>query len=81
MMAWFALVPRVVWQGLASLAILGAAWFGFARHYENKGAAHVVEASQKAGEIANAKNEEVRAATGKPGAFERLRKQACRDCQ
>jgi hypothetical protein len=45
-----------------------------------KGAAKVVEASQKQGAKANAKNDEVRRAAAAPGAAERLRRESCRDC-
>lgn len=45
-----------------------------------KGAARVVEASQKQGAKANAESEKVRRAAAAPGAAERLRRDACRDC-
>lgn len=46
----------------------------------SKGATAVVAASKEKGKAANAKNEKVRAAARQPGAAERLRQSACRDC-
>lgn len=45
-----------------------------------KGAAKVVEASKQVGAKANAESEKARRAAAAPGAAERLRRDACRDC-
>lgn len=47
---------------------------------QTRGAAKVVEASQKQGAKANAASEKVRRAAAAPGAAERLRRESCRDC-
>lgn len=65
---------------LGIAAVASAAWFGVIRHYEKKGELKVVQRSIKAGEAANEKNDAVRAAAKKPGAFERLMRDSCRDC-
>ncbi len=41
----FLLTPLGRWAGIALM--LAAAWFGFARHYENKGASRVVAQIEK----------------------------------
>lgn len=50
------------------------------RSVEQRGAAKVVSASKEAGAKANAINSRVRADARKPGSFDRLLREACRDC-
>jgi hypothetical protein len=50
-------------------------------HLRQEGKQEIVQASKEAGAQANAANEKVRADAAKPGAAERLRREACRDCR
>ena len=50
------------------------------RTIEQRGAAKVVSASKKRGAQANEINSKVRADARKPGSFDRLLREACRDC-
>lgn len=49
-------------------------------HQRDLGAKNVLVASKEQGAKANEKNDQVRRAAERPGAFERLRKSACSDC-
>lgn len=51
------------------------------RKIEARGAEKVVAAAKKEGVKANAINSRVRSAARRPGAFDRLLKDACRDCK
>jgi hypothetical protein len=62
------------------LAALIAAWVGFAIHYEHKGAAAVIQKSKLEGQKINEKNRSITDRAREPGAFDRLRKDSCRDC-
>jgi hypothetical protein len=62
------------------LAALIAAWAGFASHYKSKGAASVIQASRIEGQKINEKNRSVTVRAQQPGAFDRLRRESCRDC-
>lgn len=65
----------------ASILACAVAWrVSDKEHQRAIGAAEVVTASKQEGAKANAKNEAVRARADTPGAAERLRKSACRDC-
>lgn len=48
---------------------------------EYKGGQAVIAKSEKAGKVANEKASEAHDAATRPGAVERLRKSACRDCK
>ena len=50
------------------------------RTIEQRGAAKVVSASKKRGAQANEINSKVRADARRPGSFDRLLREACRDC-
>lgn len=62
------------------IATLSVVWFGWLAHHDSKVEAKVVQRSVEAGRKANEKNDHVRRAAERPGAFERLRKSACSDC-
>ena len=70
-----------LWGRLVAGALVGLVALGVNNAVQRgKGAATVVEASREKAKIANAKNEKVRADARRPGAAERLRDTACRDC-
>lgn len=72
----FLITPIGRWAAIAAMVL--AAWFGFARHFENKGASRVVAQIEKRIE-ANAKKADVvrRSLTSVPA--ERLRDAYTRD--
>ncbi len=70
-----------MWGRLVAGALVGLVALGVNNAVQrSKGAAAVVEASREKAKVANAKNEKVRADARRPGAPERLRDTACRDC-
>lgn len=66
------------WAALFATLII--AWFGFARHYENKGASRVVSQIETKAKVLNEKASQAYDAASKPGAADRLRKRYCLDC-
>lgn len=72
---------KLVGSGLVAVIGVSACMVRDARIKE-KGRVEVVQASKKAGDEANAKNEKVRRAAREPGAADRLRKDraTCPDC-
>lgn len=78
--AWLGTLIGQICTGGAIVALILTAWLSFAHHYENKGAAKVIETSKVEGKKINAKNESVRARADRPGAAQRVRKNYCRDC-
>lgn len=81
-----AFLSTAIGRAAASALILAIAFGGWLAMHDKKVAKKAVEqvviASQDKGKKANATNDAVRRDAGKPGAFERLRKDplTCRDC-
>jgi predicted negative regulator of RcsB-dependent stress response len=66
--------------GVVVVGLIG--WYAWNNHQQRQiGAERVLAQSRKVGDAANAKSEEYRTLADKPGAAERMRKRACRDCQ
>lgn len=70
-------IGRFVIVSVGVLAFLGA----FAWKQQNIGAQKVIARSVEAGKRNNEKVQKVREAARKPGAFDRLQRDACRDCR
>lgn len=70
------MLGRIVAGALVGLVALGVnnAW------QRSIGADRVITSSVKQGEKANEKNARIREQTKRPGAFERLLRDSCRDC-
>lgn len=72
---------KLVATGGLIATILGL-WFGFAQHYENKGAAKAVAKIEQKAVALNEKGVKARASVaGVSDAAERLRKDYCDDCK
>lgn len=66
------------WAAISGMVLV--AWFGFARHYENRGASRVVSQIETKAKVLNEKASDAYDAARKPGAADRLRKRYCLDC-
>lgn len=72
------LKPLVRWIG-GVLGLLAIIW-GFGAYKEGVGRQELMQESKQQGAKANAKNQDVRAASERPGAADRVRDKFCRDC-
>jgi hypothetical protein len=69
-------IGKMVAAGLLALTLVG----GFALHERSVGAEQVLSKINSQAEKLGEKARDARSAAARPGAAERLRKNACRDC-